>query len=81
MMTSTTSTTASNKRLDHLVDRLLDEFGGVVGNAVGEAGREILGQLVHRRDHGGRGRQRVRARPLKNADGGGNLAVEIGVRS
>ena len=75
----TTSTTASNKRLDHLVDRCLDELGRVVDDRIVEAGREVLLQLLHRRLDRGRGGQRVRARPLEDDEGGRGLVVEIGV--
>ncbi len=65
--------------LDHLVDRLLDELGGVVGDAVAHSGREALGQLVHGGEHARGGCERVGARPLEDRDSGRHLVVEIGI--
>ena len=66
-------------RLVDLVDRFGDELGRVVDDVVGEARREILGELGDRRlDLVGR-RERVGARPLEDAERHRLLAVEIGV--
>ena len=65
--------------LDHLVDRLLDELRGVVDDAVAHPFREAPGKLLHRAEHGRRGGERVRARPLENSDRGRDLVVQIGV--
>ena len=67
------------QRLDHLVDRLLNELRRIVGDPILQSRRKALGQLLHRPQHViGRG-ERVRSRALKDADGGGDLIVEIGV--
>ncbi len=65
--------------LDDLVDRLLDELGRVVDDVVVEARREPLPELLHGALDLGRGRQRVGAGQLEDAQGRGGAVVEIGV--
>ena len=74
--TSTTSTTASMQRRDDLLDRGLHEARRVVDDAVAHAGREVDLELLHRRAHVVRQRQRIRTRRLEDGDGRGFLVVQ-----
>ena len=62
-----------------LVDRFGDELGRIVDDLVGEPGRKIRRQVLHRVLDFRRRCQRVGARPLEDPERHGRLAVEIGV--
>ena len=77
--TITTRTTASYKRVDHRVDRFLDEDRRVVDDAVfeplGKVRRELLHHLLHAFGSG----DRVRAGPLGDRERHGRFVVQIAV--
>ncbi len=68
------------QRVHHRVDRVAHEDRGVKVGAVAQAGRELLGQLVHLTDHRVAHLQQVGAGRLEHRDDGGGLAVERGLQ-
>ena len=65
-----------DQRLDHLVNALLDEHGGVVGDLVVDALRERLLRVVqHRRARASALAMRIAARRLVDADHRGRTAI------
>ena len=64
------------QRLHHLADAVPHVDGRVVDDPVLHALGEVLLELLHRRAHGGRQLQRVRARRLEDADAHGVLVVQ-----
>ena len=59
------------------VNGLLDELGRIIDDGVFEAGRKTTRQLLHRVDDVFRRGERVRARPLEDAQRHRGIAVEI----
>ena len=59
------------------VDRLLDEFGGIIDDVVFQPRWEALGELIHRGLDVLRSRKGVRARPLEDTDGDRGVTIEI----
>src|SRR5439155_12658809 len=68
-----------DQRAVHGRDRLVDEHGRVVDDAVIDAGRESLLQLDHPRPQGLGGREGVGPGPLEDGDADGRTAVEEAV--
>ena len=62
-----------------LVDRFRDEFCRVVDDVVGQSGREILGEVLHRRLDDVGGGQGICARTVENTESDRRTAVEITV--
>ena len=67
------------QRPHHGIDRRLDEVGRIVDHRIADARREVLGQSAHLGLDGPSRRQRVRARPLKDDEGGRHLVIEVSV--
>ena len=58
---------------------MLNEFGQVVNDVVFQARRKTLGQLIHGRFDVRGGGQRIRSRPLEDADCDRRISIEIGI--
>ena len=68
-----------DQRRQHLFDRGLHHRRDVVGNLVGDIGREEARQLLHLGFDRARGGERVAGRRQQHGKAGGRLAVEAGL--
>ena len=68
-----------SERVDHGVDRELDELGRIIDDRVADARREVLFQRPPSRLDGRRRRERIRAWLLEDDEGRRGLVVQIGV--
>ena len=67
-------------RLDHGIDRLLNELRGIEENVVLDAGGKTLRQLFHQLPDGTRGLKRIGTRPLKNRERDRRIVIKIRIR-